>query len=226
MSARSSRRSALLGAIVVVIGLGACGTHDPNAGKRKGDVARVKVLGAYMVDNVPRPGAAPECKPGDYVGGYPLTHLTLLKLGGKTWNADKPEYADWVNPIALDAPSARVLLDAKASAEDKATAAGEFQAATFYVVYRADNVDAPLALGVKEPKMSTIVTRVVKYGTNAVPICASVFQFQSSPDKGQWAIDHSDKPIVPPEVAKAVREDLTARYLELAPRVTAVAPKP
>jgi hypothetical protein len=218
MSARSSRRSVLVGAVVA---LAACGKHDPNAGKKKGDLARVKVLGAYMVDNVPRPGAAPECGPGDYVGGYPMTHLTLLKIGGKTWKADKPEYTDWINPAGLDAPSARVLIDDKASADEKAYAAAEFQAAKFYVVYRVDNLDAPIALGVKDIKMSTVAARVVKYGANTIPICTSVFLFQNSQDKYEWASAHSDKPLIPPEVSAAVRDDLTARYLELAPSVKA-----
>ena len=58
MSARSSLAS---GALLSLVGVAtACGSKDPNAGRVKGDVARVKVLAAYMVDNVPRPGVVPD----------------------------------------------------------------------------------------------------------------------------------------------------------------------
>ena len=216
MQGRSSPRRSLA---LLACALGACSAkkHDGV----KGHVERVKVLASFMVENVPRPGVVGECKPGDFVGGYPMTHLSLLKLGGKTWEKERPEYADWINPAELDAPSARVLLDPAASREDQEYAAGDFIGAKFYVVYRVENVDAPVALGVKDLKMSTVGTHITKYGKDTIPVCSTVFHFQSSPEKSDWAIVHSDKAKIDPAVAQAVKDDLVARYLSLAPRVTA-----
>lgn len=219
MSGRSSPRSALALALVCVA---ACGSRSA---RPKGSVERVRTLAAYMVDNSPRPGVVGECKPGELLGGYPMTHLTLLKLGKKTWQAERPEYADWINPPELDAPSARVLL-AGTPGDALDEAAGEFQAAKFYVVYRVENVDAPLALGVKDPKPSTVGTHITKYGKDTIPVCSTVFHFQSSKRTTDWAIAHSDRAVIDPRVAQAMREDLTAQFQLLAPRVFATAPAP
>ncbi|MCX5742535.1 MAG: hypothetical protein NT062_08570 [Proteobacteria bacterium] len=210
---------------MALVAIPSCGSKRDDKPRVKGNVARVEVLAKFMIDNVPRPGVAPDCKDEDYVGGYPLTHLTLLKLGKGLYKEDA-EHADWINPAQLDAPSARVLLDPKASADDKAYAAGEFTNAKFFVVYRVENADAPMALGVKDPKISTISTKIIKYGNRdqpgkeTIPVCARAFSFQNTKEKSDWAIEKSDKALIDPVVAAAMRDDLTARWLELAPKVT------
>jgi len=223
MSGRSSRLGSTLALVALVA---ACGTKgDAPAKKRvKGKPERVQVLAKFMVDNVPRPGVVPECKDEDFLGGYPITQLSLLLLGKALFDKEHPERQTWMNPPELEAPSVAVLLDDKASSEDKAYAAGEFVNAPFFVVYRVENADAPLALGVKELKIGTVSTKIIKYGKDTIPICAKAFSYQNSKEKSDWAIEKSDKALVDPAIAQAMRDDLTARWIELAPKVKAAPP--
>jgi hypothetical protein len=146
-----------------------------------------------------------------------MTFRTLMQLGQQKL-ADTPEEAAWINPPELDAPAARKFLDAGAAKAAQRQAAAELLAAKFWVAYKVDLVNAPMALGVKELKIGTVGTRVIRYEKTGVPSCVLVFNFQNDQKVSDDAIAKSDKAVIDPEVAKALREDLTAQWIKLAPR--------
>ena len=146
-----------------------------------------------------------------------MTHNTLLKIAGQPLAKD-PEHADWVNPPALDHTAARTLADPTADPKLARQAAAELLQAPFYLVYRIDNVDAPVAIGVKELKIGTIGARLIRYAKTGRVDCARVFYWQNTPAKNAWAIEKSDRAFIEPGVAKAMQDDLVSEYLRLAPR--------
>ena len=146
-----------------------------------------------------------------------MTWRTLVQLGkGKI--AQRPEDSDWINPTQLDAPAARTLLEPK----DKKLArqaAAELLAAPFWIVYKVDYLNAPMALGVKELKRGVIGTRVIRYEKNtALPSCVLVFNFANDQKISDDAIEVSDKAEIDPAVAKILRDDLVHQYITQAPR--------
>jgi hypothetical protein len=206
MSGRSFRPSVLLAALV------ACGKQAPEA-----DPADVTKLAARMARAVPAMAAVRDCTNADLAGGATMTFRTLTLLGnGKL--APRPEEADWINPSELDAPAARTLLDEKADRVAKRRAAATLLAAPFWVAYKVDYVNAPMALGVKELKIGTINTRVIRYDKTGQPSCVLVFHFQNDPKISDDAITVSDKAEIDPAVSQVLREDLRAQYVKLAPR--------
>jgi len=216
MSARSSAHNALLlAALLAACGKG--GKAEPK--KPEADPAEVKKLAATMARNVPTPAAVRECTPEDLRGGAPMTFRTLMQLGDQKLS-EQPEESAWINPAELDAPAARVLVDPKPDAPKKAArqAAAELLAATHWVAYKVDLVNAPMALGVKELKIGTIHTRVVRYEKTGVPGCVMVFNFQNDKAISDAAIEQSDEANIDPAVAKILREDLVAQYIKQAPR--------
>jgi hypothetical protein len=215
MSGRSSTRSARVGLAGAALLLGACGKAAPPPAP-EADPAQVTQLANAMLANAPTMGAVPPCKDGELRGGASLTHNTLLRLGGKTLAAD-PEHADWINPPELDAPAFHTLIEGGASTAARQAAAAVL-AAPFYVVYRLDNVDAPLALGVKELKIGTIGARAIRYDRRGLPTCVVVFFFQNDKELSKKAIAESDKTLVDPAVVMALRADLRAQYLASVPR--------
>jgi hypothetical protein len=215
MSARSSRRELL----VVACALAACGKSGPK--KPEADPAQVSKLAAQMARQVPTPAATRDCTPEDLVGGAPMTWRTLVQLSGEKV-ATRPEDQDWINPKELDAPGARVVLDPK----DKKLArqaAAELLAAPFWVVYKVDYVNAPMALGVKELKIGTVATRIIRYEKTGAPACVLVWFFQNDQKISDDAIAISDKAEIDPAVAKILRDDLVHQYITQAPRTTAPA---
>jgi hypothetical protein len=221
MSERSSRRGlAVVLASVVALAAGACGKSGPK--KPEADPAEVKKLAAKMLRQVPTPAAVRECTPEDFHGGAPMTWRTLTQLGdGKL--PTRPEDEDWINPTGLDAPAARTLLDSKDKTAAR-QAAAELLAAPFWVVYKVDYVNAPMALGVKELKQGTIGTRIIRYEKTSLPGCVMVWSFQNDQKISDDAIAISDKAAIDPAVAKILRDDLVNQYLKLAPRTTAPTP--
>jgi len=207
MSARSSLPS--------LLALAACASRG---GAPEADPATVKQLAAQMARNVPTPAAVRDCTSADLRGATPLTFRSLMQLAGQPLSSDKPEESEWVNPVELDAPSVRLLLDPKVPARDARHAAAELLAAPAWVAYKVDLVNAPMALGVKELKIGTIHTRVVRYEKTGTPSCVLVFNFQNDPAVSAQAIETSDQAVIDPQVAKLLREDLVAQYLKLAPR--------
>ncbi|HEY5945874.1 MAG TPA: hypothetical protein VIV40_10310 [Kofleriaceae bacterium] len=211
MSGRSSRREL----VVLVAALAACGKSG-GKGKPELDPAVVSKLAAKMAHEVPTPAAVRECTTADFDGGMPLTFRSLMLVGGLKL-PDRPEESEWINPPELDAPAVRTLLANK----DKTAvrqAAAEMMAAPFWIAYRVDYVNAPMALGVKELKIGTIGTRVIRYEKTGLPACVMVFNFQNDQKISDDAIEVSDKANIDPAVAKILRDDLTQQWIKQAPR--------
>jgi len=203
MSGRSSLRSALLL-------LAACGHSAPK--QPEADPAAVKALAKKMADSVPAPAAVRLCTKADYQGIPTVTFRTVLQLAGEPLHAD-PEHADWINPPGLESDAMHAV------ATGDRHAAASLLAAPGWLVYKVDMVNAPIALGVKELKIGTIGARAIRYSTKTgLPDCVEVFYFQNDQAKSDWAISKSDRAIIDPAVAKAMRDDLTAQYLTHAPR--------
>ncbi len=216
MSARSFRRE-LIAACCVAAGCGKAAPAKPEA-----DPKKVVELAAKILRDVPAPAAVRNCKPEDLVG-IAMTQVTLLQVAHEKVD-DTPEHADWINPPQLDSPAARMLADPKVDATAARQAAAEVLAAPGYTIYRVDIVNAPLALGVKDPKIGTVAGRVFHYDKSGSIVCAQLFDFQDTPERNEWALAHADRAYVQPEIVKALREDLNAQYLKYAPRAPAKKP--
>jgi hypothetical protein len=214
MSARSFRHSLVL-AVAVLAPLGGCGKSAPS--KPEADPAKVHQLAAHMLTQVPTPAAARECTDKDFDGGMHMTWRTLTQIGGGKIPS-RPEDQDWINPTALDAPAARTLAEPPADKKLARQAAAELLAAPFWVVYKVDYVNAPMALGVKELKQGTVGTRIIRYEKNGVPGCVLVWFFQNDQKVSDDAIAVSDKAEIDPAVAQILRDDLVKQYIALAPR--------
>jgi predicted small lipoprotein YifL len=222
MSGRSSARNAVAGVAVaaaLVPTLVACGKSGPK--KPEADPTQVGKLAAKMAREIPSPAAVRDCTPKDLEGGTTLTFRSLMLIG-KLKLPDRPEESEWINPPELDSPSVRTLLDGKDATATR-QAAAEFLAAPFYVAYRIDHVNAPMALGIKELKIGTIGTRVIRYEKTGLPSCVLVFNFQNDPKVSDDAIAVSDKAEIDPAVAKILRDDLTQQWIKQAPRGTTAA---
>jgi hypothetical protein len=208
-----SGRSCLLSAVA----LAACGKAAAPPAPPELDPGIAVALARSMLEHAPSPGALPDCKPGELTGGVTLTQVTLLEIGMQPVAKD-PEHAAWINPTDLDAPAARTMADTHGATPAHRQAAAAFMAAPFYAVYRVDNVDAPLALGLKELKIGTIGGRAIRYEKTGLPSCVKVFTFQDDQAVSVQAIAESDKTLVDPLVAERLRKDLAAQYLTHAPR--------
>jgi len=207
MSGRSFLRSALVALIA------ACGPHAPEA-----DPALIQPLAAQMAGGTPAPMAVRNCTPADLAGNPDLTYRTLRILGGMPLAAT-PEQADWINPVQLDVPAARVLADPASDVSAKRQAAAELLGAKAWLVHLVQFVGAPLALGVKELKIGTIGTVIIRYDrATAKPTCMQLFSFQNTRATSDWAIKTSDAALIDPRVQQVLRDDLAAQYLKLTPR--------
>lgn len=217
MSARSSARELAAAALV----LAACKHHHVK--KPEADPALVVARAKIMTTHVPVPGGVPFCKPGDLVG-LSLTRLTLDEIEGEKIDDQKdPELQPWVNPPQLDAPAALVLAAPTSTPLAKRQAAAELLAAPALIEYRMDLINAPIALGVKEIKIGTIAGRAIRYNRAGYPTCVSLFTIQDDPGVLQQILANADHPIIPPAVAKMMRDDLEAQYLKQAPRTVSAA---
>jgi hypothetical protein len=213
MSGRSSRRDLIVVAALVV---SACGKSSAPK-KPEADPAQVKTLAAKMAREVPTPAAVRDCTPDDLTGGATMTFRTLMVLGDQKLS-DQPVEAAWINPPELDAPAVRTLVDPATKPLAARQAAAQLLAAPFWVAYKIDMVNAPLALGVKELKQGTVGTRVIRYEKTGIPSCALVFFFQNDKAVSDDAIARTDKAVVDPAVAKMLRDDLIAQWIKQAPR--------
>jgi len=207
MSGRSFRLELLL---VVACGKGA--PPLPEA-----DPIAVKQLAEKMLHEVPTPAATRECTKADLAGGATMTFRTLQLLGGETLT-EKPESAEWINPPELEAPAARTLVADAKQAKAARQAAAQLLAAPAWVVYKVDLVNAPMALGLKELKIGSVGTRVIRYEKTGLPGCVQVFVFENDHAVAEDAIAKSDRAKIDPAVAKRLRDDLAAQYIKLAPR--------
>jgi hypothetical protein len=190
----------------------ACSTsHKPEA-----DPARLKPIMKAMDKNTPAPGGAPVCTPEQMIGGATLTQVTLLRIAEEPANPG-PEREDWINPPELDVPAARELVDPKVDETTKRQAAFELLSAPFYLVYRIDIVDAPMAIGVKDLKRGTVGSRVLRFDRQGNIVCVKVLTFQNTQEKSDWAILKSNLPSIDPKVAEALRDDLHDQLLKHIP---------
>lgn len=200
MLARSSVRD--LG-VVLCVAAAACSTsHKPEA-----DPARVATLMKTVDRNAPGPGDVPDCAPDQMIGGATLTQVTMLKLAGLPPNPGF-EREDWINPPELDSPAARELIDPNLDDTTKRQAAYELLSAPFFLVYRIDLVDAPMAVGIKDLRRGVIGMRALRFDRQGKAECVKILSFQSSLDKSDWAIVKSNLAVIDPRVAKALRDDL------------------
>jgi hypothetical protein len=212
MSERSSRCE-----LAAVALLCACGSKPPEA-----DPAAVATLAATLLDNSPVPAAAPQCKPEELGAPVTVTYHTLRILAGKPIDPTLPEQAGWINPPALETPAIHTLADAAADTTAKRRAAAEVLAAPAWIVYRVDLVNAPMALGVKELKIGTINSRIIRYDRKSgQPTCVTVFNFQNTQAKSDWAISVSNRPYIDAGVVNVLREDLAVQYAKLLPHAPA-----
>jgi hypothetical protein len=216
MSGRSSARSWLgrLGrlSLTSVLGLGACSSETR---KPEADPAKVVELASTLLRNTPAIAGVPECKPEELRTGARLTFRTLLQLGEREIPSTPPS-AEWINPPTLDAPAARVLVDAAATATARRQAAAELLAAPGYRVYRVDSVDVPLAIEVKELKRGIISARAIKYDARGAAVCMTVFNVRNSKEKSEWAMNKSNRALVDPAIAQALRDELSEQMLLMA----------
>jgi hypothetical protein len=137
-----------------------------------------------------------------------MTYRTAMLIAGEQM-ANDPEHAEWINPPALDTPAARVLIDASAGERAKREAAAPLVTAPAWLIYRVDLVNAPLALGVKELKLGQVELRAIRFErATGQPTCVTLFYVQNTQEVSDAAIEKSDRPIVDPRIAQALRDDL------------------
>lgn len=200
MSVRSFAHDDLVSVLVVALTVSACGSRKPEA-----DPAKAEALAKVMATAaVPLAGLRP-CAAADFQKAQ-MSQVTLLKLG----HEEVPttfERVGWINPPELDAPFARVLLDGT-DEKQRRQAAAEFLAAKQYIVIRVDLLDVPLALEFKELKRGAVGIRAIGYDRTGDPICVKPFTVQNSKEKSEWAMKKSDRAVVDPVVAQALRDDL------------------
>jgi len=196
-------------ALAACLAAAACSTsHKPEA-----DPARLVPITQAMDKNTPAPGGAPECTPDQMIGGATMTQVTLLKIAKEPANPG-PERADWINPAELDSPAARELIDPNVDETTKRQAAYELLSAPFYLVYRIDIVDAPMAIGVKDLKRGTVGTRALRYDRQGNIACVKVVNFQNSRDKSDWAILKSNLAVMDPKIVAELQADLRDQLLK------------
>jgi len=206
MSARSSARS------LVVLAAACGGSAPPEA-----DPAKVADFATTMIRNLPNVGGVRMCEEAELPGGFRMTDLTTRKLTAKLRIPGDTEHADWINPPELDSPAARVLLDPAGDVHERGRAAAEFFAASFYLVYHIDNVNAAMALGMNDPKIGTITVRAIRYDKAGRPVCVRVFAFQNDKatmDRAVAKASEGGHVMVDPAIAKGLQDDLRAQYLQ------------
>lgn len=205
MSARSSARSVLV--LAVLVGCGKSAAKAPP----EADPAKIKALAAKMVKNLPVPAAVRDCKEEEMLGNATLTKVTLLQLAEEAVEK-RPEHEEYVNPVDLDIPAARTLVESKDEMARR-QAAAEFLLAPSFLVYNIDLVDTPLPMGVKDFKRGHVGARGIRYDAKGTALCQYVFLWSNHPDKQAWAIKMTDKPMVDPAVKLEMQKDLRAQML-------------
>jgi len=216
MSGRSSTRDLLarLGLLAPCVGLLAASCSS-EAKKPEADPTKVVELTSTLLRNTPAIAGVPECQPEELRTGARLTFRTVLQLAEREVPSTPP-YAEWINPPTLDAPAARVLVDAAASPTARRQAAAELLAAPGYRVYRVDSVDVPLAIEVKELKRGIVSARAIKYDARGAAVCMTVFNVRNSKEKSEWAMAKSNRARVDPTIAQTLRDELSEQMLLMA----------
>jgi len=206
MSVRSFARD--LGIAGSLLATGCSTQHKPEA-----DPARLVSLMQTMDKHTPAPGGAPTCTPEQMIGGATMTQVSLLKIAKEPANAG-PERDDWINPAELDSPAARELIDPAADETTKRQAAYELLSAPFYLVYRVDLVDAPMALKIKELKRGTVSLRAVRFDKKGNVACVKVMIVLNNLEVSDNAILKSNLVVMDPKVSEELRNDLRDQLLK------------
>lgn len=201
MSARSSLHS------VVLLAVAACSSKK---GPPEADPAEVVARAQLMIKNTPAPVSAPNCTVPQ-LGAPGITARSLILLAGNAMPTT-PERTDWINPSELDDPTVRAYLEAKDDTA-KRQAAASLLALKSFVVFRAEMIDVPLAVGVKELKRGAAGLRAIGYDGAGNVTCITVFSIKNDKAVSEWAMDESDKAVVDPAVAKALQQDLKTQLL-------------
>jgi hypothetical protein len=228
MSGRSSRLADLGLCVALLAACSSGGKKEPP--KPEFDPAKVLPYAKQIYDNAPSMGSARACTDADFTGGgMALTQVSLRKLLGKA--ADQEAYhLPWVNPPEVEDPAVRLLVDPPAGVDPHLVrqAAWQFVSAPFYIVYRTDQVNAPMALGLKELIRGTVEVRVLRHERNGTATCSKLVYFQNDKTKSDAAIEASDKALMDPTVVKAMQDDLRDQYLKKVPVIPLVprAPAP
>ena len=213
MSVRSSVPDpALAVTAVACLAAAAAATACSTGHKPEADPARLVPIMKAMDRNTPAPGGAPTCTPDQMIGGATLTQVTLLKIAGEPANPG-PEREDWINPPDLDSPAARELIDPKLDETTVRQAAYELLSAPFYLVYRIDLVDAPMAIGVKDLKRGTVGARALRFDREGNIVCVKVMTFQNTLARSDSAILRSNLAVMDPKISAELRDDLRAQFL-------------
>jgi hypothetical protein len=189
----------------------ACKAKQPEA-----DPAKVKALAHQLIANEPGMAAVRECKDADFVNTIPMTWRSLRTIAGDPITKENRE-ADWINPPQLDAPAIRTFLDSKDTTVQRRAAAQILAKNAAYLIHKVDVVNAPIALGIKELKLGSASARAIRYERDGRPTCVALVDFTNDRAKSDWAISVSDKTLIDPAVAKAMREDLANEYVKHAP---------
>ena len=227
MSGRSSRLRDLALLLVVAACGGGGGKQEP--AKPEFDPAKVLPYAKAIYANAPSMGSARPCTDADFQGGgMAMTQNSLRTLVGVP--PDKEAYhLTWINPPEVEDPVVRLLVAPPAGTDPHLIrqAAWQFVKAPFYIVYRVDNVNAPMALGIKELIRGTVEVRIFRQERDGTATCSRTVYFQNDKAKSDAAIDASDKTNLDPAVVKAMQDDLHEQFLKKIPVVPlAPAPRP
>lgn len=196
----------------VAVALGGVLTACSSRKKPEADPAKVKALFSTIEKNVPFPGAAPVCTADQLIGGASMTQVSLLKVA-EVPSHRSPEREDWINPHELDSPAVRELGDPNVDQTTKRQAAYELLGAPFYVIYRVDLVDAPMALRLKEPKRGMVTLRALRHDKQGNIVCVRPIRVMNTLEVSDDAIVKSNLPTIDPKVAEELRLDLRKNML-------------
>lgn len=184
------------------------------------DPAKVEPYARDIYQHAPSMGSATKCGDDAWTpGGIGLTQVSLNRLAHIAPDQDAV-HEEFVNPKAADDPLVRLILDPPAGTDPHLVrqAAWKFLQAPYYAVYRIDNMQSPMAIGVKDLKRGTIEARVIKQDRSGKVFCIKRITFQSDPQVSLKAIADADKqPGMPTEVIKALQDDLRVQYLKAVP---------
>lgn len=184
------------------------------------DPAKIQVYAMAIYQHAPSMGNVLACGDDAWTpGGIGLTQVSLNRLAKVAPDGDAV-HEEFVNPVAADDPLVRLILDPPAGTDPHLVkqAAWKFLQAPYYAVYRIDNMQSPLAIGVKDLKRGTIEARVLKQDRNGKVFCIKRISFQSDAEVSRKAIADADKqPGIPKAVIKALQDDLRQQYLKAVP---------
>ena len=225
MSGRSSRPE---WALLLLVAAACSGDKKKEPPKLEIDPAKVQPYALAIYENAPSMGSARNCTDADFQGGgIAMTQNSLRTLVGKKPDKEAT-HLPWVNPTEVEDPIVRMLVAPPPNADPHLVrqAAWAFLQAPFYIVYRVDNVNAPIALNIRELIRGTVEARVLRHERNGTATCSKLIYFQNDKAKSDAAIAASDKTLLDPAIIKAMQDDLHDQYLKHVPVLPLASPPP